>query len=1144
MTALVILQPSFIFSSVRAQSVINQKINWGASNVSLKNAFEEIEKLSGTSINYNNAQLNDQAIIKVPKAERTVSETLNILLKGRKLTFKLAGEKNILIIANASGTLSGKVTDEMGDPLPGASVKIVELNRSVITKADGSYSLIVEPGIYTVEVNYISFHTERFQRVEVNETKSTILNIRLRPDALALQEVIITTALGLKREQKSLGFATSTIDSTALTNAVSSNWTDALSGKVAGLNLVRNSGPGGSNKIILRGENNLTGDNEALIVIDGVVASASSARRGSPSGGVYGVSGDNMPVDYGSAINDINPEDIESVTVLKGPGASALYGQRGANGAILITTKSGNNKRKTLGVNFTHNTTFEDINRKPELQREYGQGLGGAAYFSRGASADGPNTNSTSSAWGPKFDGQSYFQYDPATQATGLTRTPWVAKANPINAFFKTGYETSNSASLDGNVKNTNLRLAINHNINEWIAPNTGYDRTSVALSANSKITKKLTLTAKATYNNKNSDNLPTTGFGNQAYMYWVYFSQPNVDPNYYKDYWVHGSEYTKFINITTTTLESPYAISYEYLNTQRRNGVLGNIQLSYQLAKGLMSQVRTSLDLNKNATEQLRPYDAAGAKFAQGSYRIQDATTYEQNTDVLLKYDREINKDINLTVTGGGSILKNEYRKGESRADGLKEPNIYDLSNNINPIISVPDTARYRFNSVYGLISASYKDYLFVDVTGRQDWSSVLASPLRTADVGFFYPSVNMAFIPSDFWDLPKTFNFVKLRASYSQVGSGSTVPYRTAYNYLPANNGLYPNGSTTNPTLLPALNLKPLMTTTYEVGTDVRMFKNRLNVDVALYTGNTKNQILSRVVDRSSGYASAVINAGRINNKGIEIGINGTPLQVKGKNAFKWTATATFSANRNEIKELLDSSVVLRNSPIGNAQVVANIGGSIGDMYGLGFVRSPDGQMVYKDGMPLIAPDPVYLGNSLPKFKTSLGSTFSYKSVSLSALFDAQFGAVGNAFSLARIAENGKSALTLPGRYNGIIGNGVMLDSEGTYRPNDVIATNIPAYYKTVYYDNAEGTMYSTDFVKFREANLNYSLPTRFVERMGLKKVTIGGFGRNLYIWSPWPVFDPEFGSLSGNDIVTGFEVGQLPSTRTYGFRLVVGL
>jgi hypothetical protein len=353
-----------------------------------------------------------------------------------------------------------------------------------------------------------------------------------------------------------------------------------------------------------------------------------------------------------------------------------------------------------------------------------------------------------------------------------------------------------------------------------------------------------------------------------------------------------------------------------------------------------------------------------------------------------------------------------------------------------------------------------------------------------------------------------------------------------------------LYPNGSTTNPTLLPALDLKPLMTTTYEVGTDIRMFKSRLNIDVALYTGNTKNQILSRVVDRSSGYASAVINAGRINNKGIEIGINGTPLQTKGKNPFRWTATATFSANRNEIKELLDSSVVLRNSPIGNAQVVANIGGSMGDMYGLGFVRSPEGQIVYKDGMPQIAPDPVYLGNSLPKFKTSLGSTFSYRNVSFSALFDAQFGAVGNAFSLARIAENGKSALTIPGRYNGIIGNGVTQNSDGSYRPNDVIATNVPGYYKAVYYDNAEGTMFSTDFVKFREANLSYTLPVRFVQKMGMSKITISAYGRNLYVWTPWPVFDPEFGTLSGNDIVTGFEVGQLPSTRSFGLRLVVGI
>lgn len=1035
-------------------------------------------------------------------------------------------------------TVRGTVIDD-GDsmPLPGVSITDGQRKDIGITNTNGEFTIRIPKGT-NVRFSFLGYTTYS----ATYSANQDGINIRMKMASNTMNEVVVT-ALGIKREQKSLGFATSTLDSSAITNAVSSNWTDALSGKVAGLNLVRNSGPAGSTKIILRGENNLTGDNEALIVIDGVVASASRGRNTSPSGGVYGASGDNMPVDYGSPLGDLNPEDIESVTVLKGPGASALYGQRGANGAVIITTKQGS-LRKKLSINYTSNQTFEQINRKPEMQREYGQGLGGNAYYSRGTTADGASTNGTSSAWGPKFDGQNYFQYDPATQATGLTRTPWVAQENPIDAFFKTGYDASNSVSLDGSIKNTSLRLAVNHTSNEWIAPNVAYDRTSVAFSFNSKITKKLTLNGKATYGNRNSDNLATTGFGNQSYMYWVYFSQPSIDPNYYKDYWVRGSEDRAFINITTTTLESPWALSYEYLNPQRRNDAIGNLQFSYQIAKGLSAQLRTTLDYSKNITEQMRPYDAAGARFAQGSYRIQYAKTYEQNTDVLVRYDGAINKDIRLSVSGGGSVLKNEYGKRDNRADGLIEPGLYELSNNRNPIVLVPDTTRFAYNSVYGLISASYKDYLFVDVTGRQDWSSTLASPLRDADVGFFYPSVNMAFVPSDLWNFPNAFSFVKLRASFSQVGSGSTVPYQTAYNYLPANNGLYPNGSTANPTRLPALNLKPLMTTTYEVGTDIRMFKSRLNVDVALYAGNTKNQILSRVVDRSSGYATAVINAGQINNKGIEIGINGTPIQPKDK-GFKWTTFATFSANRNEIKELLDSSVVLRNSPFGNAQVIANVGGSMGDMYGLGFARSPDGQIVYRqDGNPQTAADPVYLGNSIPKFKTSLGNTFSYKNVSLSALFDAQFGAVGNAFSLARIAENGKSALTIPGRYNGIIGNGVTQNADGSYRPNDIIATNVPAYYKAVYYDNAEGSMFSTDFVKFREANLSYTLPSSFVQKMGMNRVTISGFGRNLYIWSPWPVFDPEFGTLAGTDIQTGFEVGQLPSTRTFGLRLVVGL
>jgi len=1036
--------------------------------------------------------------------------------------------------------IKGKVLDdEDGQPLIGTT--IADHTRKVlgVTNDNGEFSVsIINPG--EISFNMVGYTVVR----RSFSTSQSGVTVRLKSSNSQLNEVVVT-ALGIKREEKALGYAVTKVDSAQFTNAVASNWSDALSGKVAGLNLVRNSGPAASNKIILRGENNLTGDNEALIVIDGVVASSSTRRTAASSGGVYGTSGDIMPPDFGSALNDLNPDDIESVTVLKGPGASALYGQRGANGAIIITTKSGKANRK-LNITFTSNSTWEQVNSGPDIQSEYGQGQFGVSYFSYGATEDGPSTNATSSSWGAPFGlGGMYYQYDPATKTRGTSRTPWIAYENPIGAFFKTGFESSNSISLDGSYKKVGMRFSASHGNNSWIVPNTGLERTTASFSANTDMTKKLSLSFKATYNNRHSDNLPATGYGNQSLMYWFMFAQPNVNTDWYRDYWAPGKENVQFVNITTTNPESPYAISEQYINNQRRNGVLSNIQATYKFTNELSLMLRGSIDYNKDIRETKRPWDASGNKFAQGSYRVQDIKSYEVNADFLLKYDKKISEYLQMNVNLGGSQMRNEYRKSELRADGLVVPGVYSLDNNASPLISVPDTARYRINSFYAAVSFSYKNYLFLDLTGRQDWSSTLATPFRTDNVGFFYPSASASFVASDFWKLPETISFLKLRASVSQVGSGGTTPYRTAYNYNLASNGIYPDSAMSNPTILPNPNLKPLKTTTIELGTELRLFKNRLNFDFAAYMGNTKNQILNRIVDRSTGYNVAVFNVGKVENKGIELAVNGTPLQTK---KFKWQLTGTFTANRNKIIELADSSVVLRTGALGGGQIVANVGGSMGDLYGRGLLRSPDGQIIYDaatGNAKISTADLVYLGNTMPKFRFSFGSTFTYDRFSISGLFDAQLGAVAHSLTFSRMAALGKLKLTLPGRYNGVVGEGVVQNADGTYRTNDVVATNLENFYTSIYgSDQAEGSVFRTDYLKFREANLTYTFGPAFLKKIGFTKLTIGAYGRNLFIWSPWPAFDPEFGTLSGTDIVQGFETGQLPSTRSYGVRLVVGL
>jgi outer membrane receptor protein involved in Fe transport len=624
--------------------------------------------------------------------------------------------------------------------------------------------------------------------------------------------------------------------------------------------------------------------------------------------------------------------------------------------------------------------------------------------------------------------------------------------------------------------------------------------------------------------------------------MYWYIFWQPNASLDWLRNYWINGMEDRRISYPYSTFPENPFAVAYEFINKSNRHTVVGNIQATYNFTSELSLQVRTSLDLGYEQRSQQRPYDA-GTKYQKGSYRTQNINSNEYSADFLLRYAKKINSDFDFSVTLGGSALRNNYNRDEVRADSLTVPGVFTLANSAGPLVTLPYKSKYAINSLYGLITSGYKNFLYLDLTARQDWNSTLATPTRTDNAGFFYPSANFSFIASEVVKLPSSFDLAKLRFSVSGVGSGGTLPYYTAYSYALAGS-LY-SGGLTNPSLLANPNLKPLRTITYEAGALIKMLKNRLSIDVALYTGITKDQILSRIIDRSSGYSTAIINAGAVRNKGVELAVSGTPLTMK--NGLKWTTSVVFSSNRNTIEELTDSSVVLQNGPVGGGQIVAKVGGSMGDLYGRGYVRAPDGQIVYNasTGFAQITSDVVYLGNTIPKGKLGWSNEFQYKGFTVSFLFDGQWGGVAHSLMHYKLAEQGKTINTLPGRYNGIIGNGVAMDATGKYVQNTTIATDIDEYYRSHFgIDNAEGNTFSTDFIKFREARVDYTLQPKLTQKLGLQRVTIGVYGRNLFIWSDWPAFDPEFGTVNGTDIVQGFEIGQFPSTRTLGVNLVVGL
>jgi TonB-linked SusC/RagA family outer membrane protein len=714
--------------------------------------------------------------------------------------------------------------------------------------------------------------------------------ISLANEVKQLENVVVTTALGITRQQKALGYSVQKLDSSDLTDAKSNNWASALSGKVAGLSLLSSgSGPINSTRITLRGNGSMNPDgNNALIVLDGVPMNSQGTTSGVSN--AYGAgSGNDVPIDFGNGIADINPDDIESITVLKGPGATALYGSRAANGALLITTKSGNRKARGIGVTVNSNVSINTILKWPDYQYEYGQGTGkalnvnGEKYYSYGTSPDGAATSGTSSAFGPKFNGQSYYQYDPTVQGRGAERTLWKPYEDNIKGVWRTGSTITNSISLEGGSDKGSARASITQLKNNWIMPNTGYDRTTAAVSFNYNISDKLKVSSKVNYTNKKSDNLPATGYNNQSIAYFMIFQNPNVDLNWYKDRWKNGFEQVDQIHPFSTFIDNPFLIAYEMTNAISSNNVVGNLFATYQLSSKFDVMVRSAIAMTNEDRQQRRPFSTAN--YLKGYFRKQNIFDYEINTDGLFSYHDKFSKDISFNASVGGNTRTNKYNRTDAYVDGLVIPGVFKLSNGSGlPIVTTADRNKV-VNSVYGLASVSYQNKYFLDITGRNDWSSTL--PIQNNS--FFYPSVNTSFVLSDIFRMPRIISFAKLRLSAAQVGN-DTDPYKTRKYY--GTSEFASSGSV--PSVLPNADFKPEISTSYEGGLDFRLLKSRIGLDLTFYNNTTRNQILEVPLDPTTGYTSAILNSGAVRNRGIEVVLNGQP--VRGKN-FYWNTTITWS-------------------------------------------------------------------------------------------------------------------------------------------------------------------------------------------------------------------------------------------------------
>ncbi len=1032
--------------------------------------------------------------------------------------------------------LSGIVQDaENNKPIASTSIGTDNKRSTGITAQDGSFTLTAAPGskIYLSATGYSSMS----YTINKNETGKIFLLSKSTTD---LDNVTVTTALGITRAQKALGYAVQKLDENALSDARSNNWVASLSGKVAGLNLLSSgSGPLNSTRISLRGDASLNPDgNNALVVLDGVPLNSGGTTSGVAN--AYGAgSGNDVPVDFGNGIADINPDDIESITVLKGPGATALYGSRAANGALLITTKTGASKKnKGIGVTVNSNISFNTVLKWPDYQYEYGQGTGkalnaaGQPYYSYGNSADGNSTSGTSSAFGPKLNGQSYFQYDPILQGAGTVRTPWVPQKNNIKDFWRTGYTITNNISLEGGNEKGAARASVTHSKNEWIMPNTGYERITAQVSVNYKLSEKLKIASKINYTNKQSDNLPATGYNNQSIAYFMIFQNPNVDLNWYKDYWKRGLNQIEQVHPFSSFIDNPFLIANEMTNAITSNAVTGNLSATYEISKKLEVMLRTGINFNNEDREQRRPYSTAN--YLKGFYKQQSIFDYEMNTDALLSYKDKIGRNFMIGASAGGNILVHKYQRIDASVEGLVVPGIYKLSNGLGQVITTFTDANRQVQSLYGTASASYKNKYFLDITARNDWSSTL--PVQNNS--FFYPSVNTSFILSDIFTLPAKISYAKFRLSAAQVGN-DTRPYQTSKYYGTSDFA----GSASVDTRLFNANFKPEISTSYEAGLEMKFFNRRLSIDATVYNNTTKNQILDVPLDPTTGYSRAVLNAGKVRNQGVELIVTGNIISQK---KFKWNATATWAKNQNRVLELAEGFSDRQDIGYGgNATLQARVGGTTGDIYGFGFMRAPDGQIIYTaDGLPARPADIQYIGNAYAKWKAGLQNEFSYKAFRFSFLIDGQYGGIIYSQTHHKMTEQGKLAHTLRGREeNYIIGDGVVMDNaSGKYIPNT--KKILPADYYADYYRraNVEANSFDASFLKLREARLEYNLPKNILGKSFLKQVTFALYGRDLLMITSFPIFDPETAALNGSTLLPGVEMGQLPSSRTMGVNITV--
>lgn len=1039
-------------------------------------------------------------------------------------------------------TVTGTVTDKAsGEGIPGVAVIVDGSGKGVFTGSDGTYSVSADPANDALTFSFVGYTTLR-----VSLNGNTTVNASLE-NGVELDEVVVT-ALGVSREKKALGYSVQELGSDAFTEANADNIVRSLTGRVAGVQVTSGTSMGSSSKVLLRGASSITGDNQPLFVVNGVPMDNSDYSSANTQRSVGGY-------DYGNAIQDVNPDDIESVTVLKGPAAAALYGSRAANGAIVITTKDGKSYqasgKRGIGVSINTGVEFNNVYILPEYQNRYGGGAG-TAWIDTVDGAFIPDYGYDGS-WGPELLGQDVRHWDSWDEGTDTYEEVrgWSPTDSDVNEYFQTGITYRNNFAVTGATDASSFRLSYTKHDQTGVYENSSLQRNTLSFSSSSDISDKLTVSANVNYVQSEGEGRPNTGYGSSIMSQFTQWGQRQLSMNRLRDYInADGSQRTWNRNSVADPAphywDNPFWERYMNVQDDQRDRVFGNLSVNYTINENFSLTGRAMTDFyTDRRQERIAVGGVNESKYSEYTRQLQ-----ENNLDLYLNFNKEINEDLSLNGFVGVNQRIRDYKMlGAFTLGGLNTPGLYTVGNGVDGY-QIDDYESHRaINSVLGSMSFGYQRTFYLDITGRNDVSSTLPDENNS----YFYPSATASYIFSEILD-SDILSFGKLRFGWAQVGN-DTDPYETGLTF-----GVDPNFGSSGSSYVPNAqnnpNLLPEKTSSFEVGVEMNLFLDRLRLDFTYYDNTTEDLIFNVPVSGASGYTSAVLNAGKTNNKGIELALSATPVMTDN---FSWDISVNFAKNQNELIELAEGIESLRYTSLFGVTLEARPGQALGTFYGYDFLYDDAGnKLVDADGYYLSTDEVVPIGSILPDFTGGVYNSLTFGNLSLSALIDFQKGGSLHSYSnqwgkysgtLAETALDDMRQDDDGDGISGVIVDGMTAeqDAEGNWVSTgvenaSVISAGAHFFYNQGYILHA-ADQYDASFIKLREMRLDYDLPADALGNLPFYNVSIGVYGRNLAILHKnVPHIDPEVTTSASN--VQGFEGGQLPAERTIGINLKLTL